>query len=80
VDRDAALLARLPPEQLFRVMLEREKRHEPPAVAIVVPLGAFVLALAIVSLVLFSGLRRDRHRLETLRLMIEKGAKPVAGR
>jgi hypothetical protein len=55
-------------------MLEREKKNEPPAVAIVVPLGAFLLALSIVGLLQFSSLRREKQRHETLRLMIEKGA------
>ncbi len=49
-------------------------RDSPPAVAIVVPLGAFLLAFSIVAIALHSGLRKDKQRHETLRLMIEKGA------
>ncbi len=40
---------------------------------IIVPLGSFALALSIVALTLFSGLRKEKERHQTMRLLIEKG-------
>ena len=74
-DLDEQLRKRLTSEQAYRLLREKEQnRTSTPAVAMVIPLGAFLLAFAIVAIALYSGLRKDKQRHETLRLMIEKGA------
>jgi hypothetical protein len=70
--------AKLSPEQLRDVMIERAKRPhhssgDPPAVAIIVPLAMFALVFAIVVAALYANFRRDRHRHETIRLALERG-------
>jgi hypothetical protein len=70
--------AKLSPEQLHQIMLERAKHPQahsgdPPAVAIVVPVAMFALIFAIVVAALYANFRRDRHRHETIRLALERG-------
>lgn len=69
---------KLTPEQLHDVMMQRAE-HPPPApkghgaVEIVVPVAFFVLIIGIVAIALYSNVRKDRQKHETLRLVIEKG-------
>lgn len=71
--------AKLSPEQLHDIMLERAKHParsasgEPPAVAIIVPVTMFAMIFAIVVVVVYANFRRDRQRHETIRVAIERG-------
>lgn len=73
-DLSPAVIQKLSQEQLMQVLHERSKPPEPPALAQTVPIAFFVLVLLIVALSLYAGLRKDQHRNEVLRALIEKGA------
>jgi hypothetical protein len=76
-------LQKLSPDQIFSLLQQHVKNQQgsavvaaadPPAVAIVVPVAFFLAVIGVVALALAHGVRKDRQRHETLRLMIEKGA------
>ena len=73
-DLTPAVVEKLSQEQLMQVLRERSRPPEPPALAQTVPIAFFVLVLLIVALSLYAGLRKDQHRNEVLRALIEKGA------
>jgi hypothetical protein len=69
--------ARLTPEQLHQVMMERAKRpprpEEPPAVAIIVPVAFFLVVFATFAAAFYAGYRKERQRHETIRVALERG-------
>lgn len=70
-------LARLSPDQLFEVMLAREKakidQPEPPLVAMVAPLGFFLCVIGVVYLVNWFRTKNELIRHETIRQAMERG-------
>jgi hypothetical protein len=72
-----AMVEKLSPEQLYGILKQRATplpiTEEVPAVATVVPVASFIMAFAIVAVALYTGLRKERQRQETLRVFLEKG-------
>jgi len=72
----SALVAKLSPEQLSEIVKTHRPRRqdEVPAVATVVPIALFIAVLLIVLAGLYAAYRKDGHRHETIRKLIEKEA------
>ncbi|MEL7304466.1 MAG: DUF6249 domain-containing protein [Myxococcota bacterium] len=79
---DPAIVERLQPDQLERLLLAREEvlkqraevDGDPPLVALLIPFAAFLFVLGLVAVPLWFRNRNQLDKQETLRLMVEKGA------
>jgi hypothetical protein len=71
-----ALVEKLSPEQLTQIVRSHHavQHDDVPAVAIVVPVVLFLVVLLIVVVGLYVAFRKDAHRHETIRKLIEKEA------
>jgi hypothetical protein len=67
--------AQLSPEQLYKLEIARleSKKYRGFDEDIIIPLGFFVMIIAIVGLALWTRFRRNRMMHETVRLLVEKG-------
>lgn len=59
-------------ERLHQLELQQDRR-EPPAVAIVVPLGFFFSVALVLALILYFRIRMERIRQQTIQLALDKG-------
>lgn len=87
VSIDPAIVRRLQPDQLERLLLAREEvlkqraevDGDPPLVALLIPFAAFLFVLGLVAVPLWFRNRSQLDKQETLRLMVEKGAEIPPG-
>ena len=72
--REARMMERMTPDQVYEIMLARAKDDPPPAVAIVVPIAFFLTVIIVVGLVLYFRERSEEQRHLTMRQALERGA------
>ncbi|MEL6183207.1 MAG: DUF6249 domain-containing protein [Myxococcota bacterium] len=71
--KEEAAFARLTDQQVYEIMKAREGSEPPPLVALVAPIGFFIMVLGIVAIVFFFRGRSEERRHETIRLAVERG-------